>query len=51
MIKNVLDLSEKKLRDCMIPRTEIVAVENTASINELKKNLLRLNFQKFWFTK
>ena len=46
MIKNVLDLSEKKLRDCMIPRTEIVAVENTASINELKEKFIETKFSK-----
>lgn len=40
MIENVLYLKELKVRDCMIPRTEITAVDISASIDDLKKNII-----------
>lgn len=36
IFQNALDFSDCKVRDCMIPRTEICAVENTASLDELR---------------
>lgn len=35
LFQNALDFSKIRLRDCIVPRTEIVAVENTASIDEI----------------
>jgi len=35
MIQNAMDFKNVKLRDCMIPRTEIVAVDIDTDINEL----------------
>lgn len=36
IFQNALDFSNVKIRDCMVPRTEIIAVDMTASISELK---------------
>jgi len=36
ILRNALDFSNIKARDCMIPRTEIIAVEIDESIQELK---------------
>ena len=36
IFQNALDFSSCKVRDCIVPRTEIVAVENTASLEQLK---------------
>jgi len=36
LFQNALDFSNVKLRECMIPRTEIIAVEKNSSIDVLK---------------
>ena len=46
MLQNALDLSEKKLRDCMIPRTEIVATSINSSIQELKDFFIKTKLSK-----
>ena len=46
MLQNALDLSEKKLRDCMIPRTEIVATSINSSIQELKDLFIKTKLSK-----
>ena len=37
IFQNALDFSEVKAREAMVPRTEIVSIENTASLAEIKK--------------
>ncbi len=37
IFKNALDFSEVKVREAMVPRTEIVAIENSAFLSEIKK--------------
>ena len=36
IFQNALDFSETKVRDCMVPRTEICAVEKSSSLSDLK---------------
>ena len=46
IFQNALDFSNVKLRDCMIPRTEIIAVDVEASIDELKETFVRSGISK-----
>ena len=46
MLQNVLDLSEKKVRECMVPRTEIIAVDILSSIKELTNIFIDTKFSK-----
>lgn len=36
IFQNALDFADTKVRDCMVPRTEICAVEENSSVEELK---------------
>ena len=40
IFQNALDFSDTKVRDCMVPRTEIDAVEDTCSIDQLKQKFV-----------
>lgn len=40
IFRNALDFSNVKLRECMVPRTEIEAVEESVSLNELKEKFI-----------
>lgn len=40
MFRNALDFGNLQVRDCMVPRTEIVAVEENATVEELKSAFL-----------
>jgi CBS domain containing-hemolysin-like protein len=46
ILHNVLELSNKRVRETMVPRTEIVAVERNSSLDELKKAFIESGFSK-----
>lgn len=46
IFQNALDFSETKIRDCMVPRTEIDAVEDTATILQLKQVFIESGHSK-----
>jgi putative hemolysin len=46
MLQNALDLSEKRVRECMIPRTEIAAIDILSSIDEVKARFVDTKFSK-----
>lgn len=46
MFQNALDFSNVRLRDCMIPRTEIVACDKTASMDELRARFMETGLSK-----
>lgn len=46
MFQNALQFSSLKVRDCMIPRTEIMAMDVNASIDELNKKFVETGLSK-----
>ena len=46
IFQNALDFSSIKIRDCIVPRTEIVAVEMAASLDELKSRFIESGISK-----
>ncbi|MFZ4399498.1 MAG: hemolysin family protein [Bacteroidales bacterium] len=46
MFQNAIDFRDVKLRECMIPRTEIIAVESDTSIEELIQLFIETNLSK-----
>ncbi len=46
MLQNTLDLSAKKVRECMIPRTEIVAMNINSTVNDLKDKFIETKLSK-----
>ena len=46
MLQNALDLSEKRVRECMVPRTDIIAVDILSSIEEVKNRFIETKLSK-----
>ena len=46
IFKNALDLSNVKLRECIVPRTEIEAVELSDSVDLLKQKFIETGYSK-----
>jgi len=46
ILHNVLELHNKRVRETMVPRTEMVAVEKNASLDELKKAFIESGYSK-----
>jgi putative hemolysin len=46
IFQNALDFSKVKARDCLVPRNEIVAVEITDSVEELKNKFIETRLSK-----
>ena len=46
MFQNALDFPNLKIRDCMIPRTDITAVDVNSSIEDLKNKFIETGYSK-----
>ena len=46
IFRNALDFSSLKLRDCMVPRADIIAMSKDANIEELKDKFIETGFSK-----
>lgn len=46
IFQNALDFSSIKIRDCIVPRTEIIAVEAGADLEELKSRFIEFGVSK-----
>ncbi len=46
MFQNAIDFRNVKLRECMIPRTEIVAIDENDSVENLRKTFIRSGHSK-----
>jgi CBS domain containing-hemolysin-like protein len=46
IFRNALDFPEVKIRECMIPRTEIVAIDETDSLDDLKQKFIKSGYSR-----
>lgn len=48
LFQNALDFSDLRVRDCMVPRVDIVAVESTSTIAELTQKFVDSQFSRIF---
>lgn len=46
ILHNVLELSNKRVRETMVPRTEMISVEKSATLDELKNTFITSGYSK-----
>lgn len=46
ILQNVLDLSNIRLRDCMVPRNEIVSMEEKSTVEEIRQKFIETGLSK-----
>ncbi len=46
LFQNALDFSSVKIRDCMVPRTEIIALDLNNTVDELRQKFIETGFSK-----
>jgi CBS domain containing-hemolysin-like protein len=46
IFQNALEFSSLKVRDCMVPRTEVEAIEIKSSVNDLKNRFVETGYSK-----
>ena len=46
LFRNALDFGDTKIRSCMVPRTEIMAVPNSIGMSELRKKFIETGLSK-----
>jgi CBS domain containing-hemolysin-like protein len=46
IFQNALDFSNVKLRECMVPRTEIEAIDSMSSVEELKNKFIETRYSR-----
>ena len=46
IFQNALDFSSIKIRDCIVPRTEVVALDKTTPLNELINRFIESGISK-----
>jgi CBS domain containing-hemolysin-like protein len=46
IFRNALDFPQVKIRECMIPRTEIEAIEETDTLDELKQKFIKSGYTR-----
>jgi len=49
ILHNVLELSNKRVKDTMVPRTEMVAVDRSATIEEVQQTFIASGYSKVLF--
>ena len=46
MLQNALDLTDKKVRECMVPRTDIIAMDVLSTIDDVKEKFIDTKLSK-----
>lgn len=46
MLQNALDLTDKKIRECMVPRTDIIALDFLSTIDDVKEKFINTKLSK-----